>query len=867
MSQELLYTSAPRGLKPGSSGFCTVMSTQGMPANLAQRLEALSGYRHVFAPHDPQAALNPIAWSHLKLMIGGRRYHVLSRVAAAGLDHTQRNNKLAHHVVLDAVELPAAGPAWLLSQPGFMETSWDGIPKVVPTGRKPPLANASAVVCRAWNKVTGDAGWGGVLAETAIKGTGGSVTLIFRPGMDLLALIAESLALLPPERRWDVTFSTYFTGLPPGIDCQWRCLLDGTPEVDAPKRSPLDRMIDFCSPLGRPPNGAYVKAARNGTLFAHDEDRSAIANEIDLVVHAGSPSLDVAELNEPDEPIELGVAVPPPLPTSIGGVHHRMPPDLPPAYRSRGRWRVAAGLAAAVLIIVFGGIIAYRFLSVRPSMAAKGEPTGNTWPQGSNVEAQTRGGVGSGEMMPEKTAVEATAAPQPVPMSNEANTESDSLDKTAQSTDPHRSTTKLDTPEQSRDKRTTPGVAQRSPEEQPSQAPVQQSRKELQYTSLPDLDDTRRTIIYQSPQWSESNKSQLELLGGNLACPGGKSFKMQGTAATWDCKLQVERLGNESTLCNFELTPGGLSFQWNSAASQFASDAAYLKNCVLKLGDSALALRPKPNVVESTLYLRLLDGDAECVVPETKRPIIVKDFPDSKRVFVELIDIIDRPPISFSLQPITPVECLIRSQPKTQDGSHVAQGGYNLKLQLGLRPDAQGRDSQFTVSVDARLPIKDWRNNFNAAVRDEKQSINNQLTHLDSGGFLTEEQKRKAKLLRDREAELDKQHGYVNNQLFPKGDSNKKPDEVRPTKKLLDLQVRHFEDQYAEAKRREDKVTMDELLIKLEEAKSLKGLVEGLIDKDSKARVKFRLCTIIEGCEVTLYTAGTIKAEDPLKEP
>ena len=43
MSQEILYTSAKQGLKPGSRGFCTVVSTEGMDANLAERLESRSG--------------------------------------------------------------------------------------------------------------------------------------------------------------------------------------------------------------------------------------------------------------------------------------------------------------------------------------------------------------------------------------------------------------------------------------------------------------------------------------------------------------------------------------------------------------------------------------------------------------------------------------------------------------------------------------------------------------------------------------------------------------------------------------------------------------------------------------------------------
>src|SRR5262245_2687943 len=124
MPQELIYTSAERGLKPGSRGFCTVMSTSGMAKNLADRLEALSGYRHVFSPNDPQAHLNPVVCSHLRLVVGGAAYQILSRICAAGLDYTQRSNKFAHHLVLEANELVACGPAALLAAQGFMESSW-----------------------------------------------------------------------------------------------------------------------------------------------------------------------------------------------------------------------------------------------------------------------------------------------------------------------------------------------------------------------------------------------------------------------------------------------------------------------------------------------------------------------------------------------------------------------------------------------------------------------------------------------------------------------------------------------------------------------------------------------------------------------
>src|SRR5438067_11812467 len=101
MSQELIYTSAPRGLKAGSSGFCTVAMSAGMPAALASRLESISGYRPLFPLGDAGAARNPVAWSHCRIDVGGAARHVLSRVAFAGADYSGRSNKLAHHVALD----------------------------------------------------------------------------------------------------------------------------------------------------------------------------------------------------------------------------------------------------------------------------------------------------------------------------------------------------------------------------------------------------------------------------------------------------------------------------------------------------------------------------------------------------------------------------------------------------------------------------------------------------------------------------------------------------------------------------------------------------------------------------------------------
>lgn len=268
MIQELIFTSASRGLVPGSMGFCTVAKTEGLPPNLAERLEALSGYRALFAPQEAKAHLNPISYSCLRISVGGRSYHVLSRIAPAGLDYSQRTNKLAHHIVLDDDELVPAGPAWLAATPNVFLTLWQGEPRILPHDRKLPTESRDAGICQTWQTHTGDAGWGGVLAETAFGNSPSQVTLIFKPGMDMLSLVGEALACLPPDMRWTVSFSTYYTKLPVGVECKWRCVVDGSPEAADLRSSPRHLVLDLSRPLGMANGGSLVELARSGVYPA-----------------------------------------------------------------------------------------------------------------------------------------------------------------------------------------------------------------------------------------------------------------------------------------------------------------------------------------------------------------------------------------------------------------------------------------------------------------------------------------------------------------------------------------------------------------------------------------------------------------------
>lgn len=267
MIQELIYTSAPHGLKPGSRGFCTVATTPNLPRNLLERLESLSGYHHLFPVGDPRASQNPISFVHVRLTIAGKPHHILSRVADAGLDYTQRSNKLAHHLVLDAKELQEEGPAAMLAEPGIMQTAWKGEPRLLDVRGSVPANRRRQGHCAAWQRVAGDSGWAGLMASS-IGSPDRAVVLIYPLGTNVLELIQEALGLLPANARWQVTFNTYFTRLAPGIECRWRCVVADTPEAKLARADRQALVIDLPRLKGKPPNTALVEYARTGSRTA-----------------------------------------------------------------------------------------------------------------------------------------------------------------------------------------------------------------------------------------------------------------------------------------------------------------------------------------------------------------------------------------------------------------------------------------------------------------------------------------------------------------------------------------------------------------------------------------------------------------------
>jgi hypothetical protein len=338
LSTELLYTSAPQGLRHGSRGFCTVLTTAGMPINVISKLEALSSYRHLNQGSDRRAVANPVAYSHQRVALAGQTVSVLSRVADYGTDYSGRTNKLAHHITIDPAEMAAAGPAWVMRQRGLFRTEWLGHCETPSAGPAIPRGDQPPRVCSAWKNVAGDAGWGGVVAEAVASGGGEPLWIVYPLDSHdwILEMIDEAISLLSPAMRWRATFSTFAANIPPDVDCKIRCVPAGTNEA----RFAISggKAIDLTRSPAITTASQWVERARG--VIRPDRDAPASSGEsINVLEEAAEPQAVRSAWSIAAESTEA----PPPPPG---------PPSLPPEVLAvRGRRR-SLFVAAAVIGVV-----------------------------------------------------------------------------------------------------------------------------------------------------------------------------------------------------------------------------------------------------------------------------------------------------------------------------------------------------------------------------------------------------------------------------------------------------------------------------------------------------------------------------------
>jgi len=199
MPLQLIFTSAPQGLTPGRSGYCTVARHRAIPDRLAQLLESVG------TPHERAAGET---FTFRMLEAGGKNWCVLSRFVARGLDYTQRDNRLAHHLIFsleEAAVLPP--PAAIAGRWKGWRDEWSGAPAWLEGEDRPLQLETQTPLTPAvtWREETGT----GAKAAWLTNASGPAAVGLLNPPetLRLLRLLAEASALLG-KSAWAATFTT-----------------------------------------------------------------------------------------------------------------------------------------------------------------------------------------------------------------------------------------------------------------------------------------------------------------------------------------------------------------------------------------------------------------------------------------------------------------------------------------------------------------------------------------------------------------------------------------------------------------------------------------------------------------------------------
>lgn len=285
MPQQLIYTSAPRGVVAGRSGHCTVARSAAMRDALMLQLEKLSYYQHLSLSGGQE---HPICCCRL-LDIRGSRYHVLSRIRDAGLDFTGRTNFIAHHLVFMSEEVRkfALPPIILRDWPGWMD-SWDKEPELFGDENWSSLESLSgrtSVPAIQWQQLTGDAVNGYGLLEAR---AGATFRVDGFTEHQILTLFAEALELLDlrdPRRdfrasAWQYTFTTSMQEQDNPADFRWRCLHSDNPAASRFAGPDCRALADVRASRVTNEEALFARAGRQPPRFtAPPQNGSSVAGE------------------------------------------------------------------------------------------------------------------------------------------------------------------------------------------------------------------------------------------------------------------------------------------------------------------------------------------------------------------------------------------------------------------------------------------------------------------------------------------------------------------------------------------------------------------------------------------------------------
>ena len=238
MAWQLIYTSAPRLLEAGRTGFGTVARHRAVSGMLASSVERFSQFARL-PGHDPRR----IVHAHRILTVGSGTFHVMSCLQDAGSDYTGRTNHIAHHLIAEPREIRTLATAGLTPADVLLSmkwrTSWSEGPRYLDSAEEIDLASFAAKSSHAWSAVTGKPASAGILwSREALKGC----YLITPSGISALELFHESL-LAVPAQAWQSRFTTCLEPNDDVADFRWVALPSSSPlrgQVETSNRLVLD---------------------------------------------------------------------------------------------------------------------------------------------------------------------------------------------------------------------------------------------------------------------------------------------------------------------------------------------------------------------------------------------------------------------------------------------------------------------------------------------------------------------------------------------------------------------------------------------------------------------------------------------------
>lgn len=250
MAQQLIYTSAPKLLDAGRSGFGTVARSRSLGALASGAIERVSQFANLRG-YDRGRIIH----AYRRITAGSQKLYVLTRIRDCGSDYTGRTNHIAHHLVVSPEEVARAEargltPSDVMRQFPWRD-SWDGPPRSLDPsddadlGAFRPLGKASGRA--AFAKITGEPLHARLLAWDEAPRSG---VVIVPEHADPLELLTEACAEFA-RQPWSRTFTTSLETTDELGEFDWVLIKSTTADLVLPRIGSRPR-FDLTKPTSLP---------------------------------------------------------------------------------------------------------------------------------------------------------------------------------------------------------------------------------------------------------------------------------------------------------------------------------------------------------------------------------------------------------------------------------------------------------------------------------------------------------------------------------------------------------------------------------------------------------------------------------------